>query len=386
MRHSWIAFVIGCWLFLQACQENTPSQVPVVEIAPTSEDSLLSLIRLPEGFQIAVYAEVENARSMSYSPNGTLFVGNRSKDKVYAVRDTNQDFRADVVHVLDTGLNMPCGVAFRDGALYVAEVSRILRYDSIESRLDDPPSPVVVYDRFPTDRHHGWKFIRFGPDGLLYVPVGAPCNICNKEEENPIYATIARIDVRADQPTYEIFARGVRNSVGFDWHPLTNELWFTNNGRDHLGDDIPPDELNHAPTIGLHFGYPFCHGGTIADPEFGDLKPCTDFVPPAQPLGAHVAALGMRFYTGAMFPEGYRNQILIAEHGSWNRSSKVGYRLSLVRLNANQSVGYETFAEGWLQGEEPWGRPADIEQLPDGSLLVSDDFAGKIYRISYQKR
>jgi glucose/arabinose dehydrogenase len=278
---------------------------------------------------------------------------------------------------------MPNGVAFRDGALYVAEVNRVLRYDNIEANLRRAPEPVVVNDEFPQDEHHGWKFIRFGPDGQLYVPVGAPCNVCDSEDER--YAALLRM--QPDGTGLEVFAHGIRNTVGFDWHPETNELWFTDNGRDMLGDDVPPDELNHAPEPALHFGFPFCHGGDISDPEFGQSRSCDEFTPPAQKLGPHVAALGMRFYTGTMFPEEYRNQIFIAEHGSWNRSEPIGYRVSLVRLDEDYHVtSYEVFAEGWLQEDGKfWGRPVDVLVMPDGSLLVSDDDSGAIYRITYQQ-
>ncbi len=340
----------------------------------------LEQVRLPAGFHIELYAApVPGARSMSRGTQGTLFVGTRKVGKLYAVVDRNGDHRADEVIVLDDGMNMPNGVAFRDGDLYVAEVNRVLRYENIEARLHDPPKPVVVNTGFPSDRHHGWKFIRFGPDGRLYVPVGAPCNIC--ESEDPRYASILRM--HPDGTGLESFAGGVRNTVGFDWHPGTGELWFTDNGRDWMGDDLPPDELNRAPVADLHFGFPYCHGGDLPDPEFGARRPCQAFVPPAMKLGPHVAALGMRFYGGAMFPEGYRKQIFIAEHGSWNRSEPIGYRVSLVRLQGERAVSYEVFAEGWLQGEKPWGRPVDLLVLPDGSLLVSDDHAGAIYRITY---
>jgi glucose/arabinose dehydrogenase len=282
------------------------------------------------------------------------------------------------VKILASGLNMPNGVAFRDGALYVAEVSRVLRFNDIAAKLDSPPRPVVVTDRFPGDRGHGWKFIRFGPDGWLYLQVGAPCNIC--EPADP-YAAIVRL--KADGSAMEVFARGVRNSVGFDWDPRTQELWFTDNGRDMMGDDVPPDELNHAPKAGMHFGYPYCHGGTVADPEFGAKRKCAEFTPPAQNFGAHVASLGMRFYTGAKFPEEYRGAILIAEHGSWNRDPKSGYRVSVVKLKEGRAVSYQPFAQGWLQGNDAWGRPVDLIVAPDGALLVSDDKAGVIYRIDY---
>jgi glucose/arabinose dehydrogenase len=341
----------------------------------------LEQIKLPPGFEISIYASgVENARSMSLSPNGTLFVGTRSAGNVYAIVDRNGDFQADDVIKLARGLNSPNGVAFRDGTLYVAEVNRVIRFDNIESHLTRSSQPVVINDQFPKDGHHGWKFIRFGPDGLLYVPVGAPCNICQRNPDR--YAVIMRM--RPDGTGLETFARGIRNTVGFDWHPMTKELWFTDNGRDWLGDDQPPDELNHAPQPGMHFGFPYCHGGDLPDQDLGSKHKCSEFTAPVQKLAPHVAALGMRFYTGTMFPESYRQQIFIAEHGSWNRSTPVGYRITLVRLDHNRAVSYEPFAEGWLQNGRPWGRPADVLVMPDGSLLVSDDRADVIYRIRYK--
>jgi glucose/arabinose dehydrogenase len=273
-------------------------------------------------------------------------------------------------------------VAFRNGALYVAEIGRILRFDGIEDRLSSPPDPVVVSGNFPKDEHHGWKFIRFGPDGLLYVPVGAPCNIC--EQADPRYAAILRM--RPDGTGLEVFASGVRNTVGFDWNPDTAELWFTDNGRDWMGDDLPPDELNRAPRKGLHFGFPYLHGKAVPDPDFGAKGKPPGFTPPEWELPAHAASLGMRFYTGKMFPPGFRGQIFIAEHGSWNRSRPIGYRVSLVRVEGNRAARYEVFAEGWLQGGTAWGRPVDVQELPDGSLLVSDDKAGMIYRIAYEEK
>jgi glucose/arabinose dehydrogenase len=346
-----------------------------------NQDLPLNKIRLPDGFAISIYAsDLPGARSMALGPNGTLFVGTRV-GKVYAIVDRNRDNSADEVITVARGLRMPNGVAFRGGALYVGEVSRVLRYDNIEARLSNPPPPVVVNDTFPGDRHHGWKFIRFGPDGQLYVPVGAPCNVCERSDGH--YALIMRMN--PDGTGLEVFARGVRNTVGFDWHPETKTLWFTDNGRDWLGDDVPPDELNHAPRKGLHFGFPYCHGGDISDPEFGGKHACEEFVPPAMKLGPHVAAIGMRFYTGTMFPDRYRDQIFIAEHGSWNRSTPIGYRVTLVRLEENRAVTYEVFAEGWLQGNAAWGRPADVLVMPDGALLVSDDRAGVIYRIVYPR-
>lgn len=342
----------------------------------------LACIKLPPGFSIDYYAEnIEGARSMALSPNGTLFVGSRDAGKVYAILDRNNDSKADDVFVLAEGLDLPNGVAFRNGSLYVAEVSRVIRYDSIEVRLEDPPEPVVVNDKFPSDHAHGWKYIKFGPDGKLYVPVGMPCNVCNKEGEDERYGTIMRMEPDGSQ--LEIFARGIRNTVGFDWNPETGELWFTDNGRDWLGDNAPPDELNRAPVQGMHFGFPYCHGGDIPDPEFGKLRNCSEFTPPAIKLGPHVAPLGMTFYTGTMFLEEYRNQIFIAEHGSWNRKIPIGYQVSLVRLENGKPVSYEPFADGWLQGLAAWGRPVDVLVMPDGALLVSDDKNNVIYRISY---
>ena len=355
-------------------------------LAPTAQDIPLDRITLPPGFSIAVFTpDVPNARSLARSPSGIVFVSTRQAGDVYAVLDRDQDHTADEVITIATGLNMPNGVAFRDGALYVAEVNRILRYDGIEGRLNDPPAPVVVDEDFPTERAHGWKFVRFGPDGKLYVPVGAPCNICDRTGEDARFATITRMD--PDGGAQEVYAHGVRNSVGFDWHPTTGELWFTSNGRDRLGDTSPGDTLNYAPEAGMHFGFPFCHQGDTPDPEFGEQRACDEFSPPAQTLGPHVASLGMRFYTGQMFPQQYRNQIVIAEHGSWNRTPEAGhtgFRLTLATLDGNRVTDYSVFAEGWLNADNSsWGRPVDIEVLPDGSLLVSDDTAGAIYRITY---
>jgi glucose/arabinose dehydrogenase len=341
------------------------------------EDLPLDRIKLPAGFAIELVARVPAAREMTLGKDGTLFVGSL-EGKVYGV--TLRPGSAATVRTVATGLNRPVGVAFRDGALYVSSVNRIVRLDDIENRLDHPPTPAVVTDKFPSDGTHGWKFIAFGPDGKLYVPVGAPCNICEPDPDH--YALIARMN--PDGSALEVFARGLRNSVGFDWDPRRHELWFTNNGRDYLGDDAPPDTLNHAPKAGLNFGYPYCHAGTIADPEFGKKRACSEFTPPAQNLGPHVASLGMRFYTGTQFPAAYRNQVLIAEHGSWNRTHKIGYRVTLVRLQDGRAVSYEPFATGWLQGESAWGRPADVLVARDGSLFVSDDYAGAIYRISYR--
>jgi len=345
-----------------------------------NEDLRMDKIELPPGFRIEVYAEgLENARSLIMSEKGTLFVGTRTSDKVYAVVDKDGDFSADETFIVAERLQMPNGVAFKDGALYVAEVSRILRFPGIEGRLENPPEPDIIYDDFPENTHHGWKFIAFGPDGKLYVPVGAPCNVCERGDP---YASITRMN--PDGTDFQIFARGVRNTVGFHWHPATGVLWFTDNGRDWMGDDLPPDELNSAPEPGMHFGFPYCHGDGVPDPKFGG-KDCRLYRAPEIELGPHVAALGMRFYTGKMFPEKYRNNIFIAEHGSWNRTVPIGYRITLVTLEQNKAVSYEVFAQGWRHEGTTWGRPVDLLVLPDGSLLVSDDKAGAVYRISYRK-
>lgn len=346
--------------------------------AACAADLPLERIELPPGFAIEVYAEIPDARSLALGRDGVVFVGSQRGGTVTALVP-RPGGKPEVVQVA-TGLNVPNGVAFRDGALYVAEISRILRYDDIIARLRNPPKPVVVTDRFPAESHHGWKFIAFGPDGKLYVPVGAPCNICEPDPDR--YALISRIN--PDGSGYEVFARGVRNSVGFDWDPRTRELWFDEHGRDMLGDDLPSDELNHAPRAGLDFGYPYCHQGDTPDPEFGAKRPCSDFVPPALALGAHVAPDGMRFYTGSMFPSEYRNRVFIAQHGSWNRSKKSGYRVMMVTLKDNKVDRYEVFAEGWLRDEQVWGRPVDVLVMPDGALLISDDHAGVVYRVSYR--
>jgi len=347
-------------------------------------------IKLPPGFVISVYAEVPFARSMALGADGTVYVGTRKDDKVYAVRDGDGDGRAELVKVIAEDLDTPNGVAYRDGSLYVAEISRVLRLDGVDGVTAEtrPIEPAVVRDDFPADAHHGWKYLRFGPDGKLYVPVGAPCNVCAREEP---YMTILRMN--ADGSELDTYARGIRNTVGFDWHPQSGALWFTENGRDELADDKPGDELNVAPKAGMDFGFPYCHQGDIVDPEFAAGRKCEEFTPPVQVLGAHVAALGMKFYTGAMFPAAYRNQAFIAEHGSWNRADPLGYRVMLVRLDGERATSYEVFAEGWLQGgdkdgsssgsADAWGRPVDLLVMPDGALLVSDDAAGKLYRITY---
>lgn len=356
------------------CRVNPP--VKILAGGPKIEG-----ISLPPGFSIHLYAgELKNARSLCLSPDGTLFVSTRNDGRVYALRDEDGDYFAETRFTLASGLNMPNGVAFLDGDLYVAEVDKIWRYPDIESRLADPPRPVLVTDDLPDDTHHGWKYINFGPDGKLYVPVGAPCNICDPELP---YAALLRMD--PDGSNREVVAQGIRNTVGFDWDPADGKLWFTDNGRDWMGDDKPLCELNRVDSTGQHFGYPYCHQGDLPDPEYGKLYPCKDFTPPYQNLGPHVAPLGMEFYEPGQFPAEYARSIFIAEHGSWNRSKPIGYRIMQVDRSRPEDQRYTVFAEGWLTADgNRWGRPVDLEWMPDGSLLISDDFGDAVYRVVYE--
>ncbi len=345
----------------------------------TPAETRLELINLPPGFSIEIYAEnVENARQLARGDKGTIFAGSRRAGKVWAVIDANDDKRAEQLRLIDENLKMPSGVEFRAGALYVGAISRVLRYDNIETRLDQPPEPVVLTDVLPDKTHHGWKYLRFGPDGKLYIPIGIPCNTCAEEG----FGLIRRMN--PDGTGLETYAQGVRNSVGLAFHPQNGQLWFTDNGRDRLGDDSPADELNHAPERGMHFGMPYCHQGDLLDTEFGAGKNCSDYTPPVAKLDPHAAALGLAFYTGKMFPAEYNNRLFVAQHGSWNRSAKVGYRILVMDVGKDGKVSNKrVFASGWLQGQEAWGRPNDVLVMADGSLLVSDDRANAIYRISY---
>ncbi len=354
-------------------------------VKPNNTNLPLEKLKLPQGFVISIFADsVVNARSLTYTPSGTLFVSTRSEGNLYALKDTDGDYIADKRYTILKGGNMPNGVAFKDGDLYIAEVNRILKISDIESKLDNPGSPEIVYDKYPTDKHHGWKYIAFGPDGKLYVPVGAPCNICESKEK--VYASMTRMNL--DGSDMEVVHSGIRNSVGFDWHPITKKLYFTDNGRDMMGDDIPECELNYASSENMHFGFPYCHQGDTPDPEFGKTRKCDEFTPPAAKLGPHTAPLGMTFYTGNQFPEIYHNQIFIARHGSWNRSKKSGYDIVLATLNADGTVlDTKPFITGWLDEgtDDVWGRPVDMEILPDGSMLISDDYADVVYRVSYKR-
>ncbi len=343
----------------------------------------LDRLTLPPGFELQIYADhVPDARQLAVGPDGLVFVGSRNAGKVYALVDKDADYAADAVVVVAENLYMPSGVAYRDGDLYVAEVNRILRFPDIAQRFRDRPTPEVVYGDLPSEGHHGWKTLAFGPDDKLYVPVGAPCNICLKASP---YASILRMAVDGSAP--EVYASGIRNSVGLAWHPTSHELWFTDNGRDWLGDDLPSCELNRVTTAGQHFGFPYRHGAKGVDPKFGKQAPeGLEFTPPMVELGAHVAPLGLMFYRGKQFPDEYQHNLLIAEHGSWNRTQKSGYRVVRVVLDASGSkvLKHAPFITGWLQGDAAWGRPTDLAELPDGSVLIADDMANRVYRLHYR--
>ena len=344
---------------------------------PTPADQLPKL-KVPAGFKVDVYQSgILDARALRRGEKGTIFVSSLFvAGKIYAI--TEKGGKREVKTVL-SGLELPSGIEFRKGALYVATPKKIMRYDNIEDKLDSPPEPVVIFDKLPGDIPHGWKFLRFGPDDKLYVPIGAPCNICDAGDR---YTQIFRIN--ADGSGMEVVARGVRNTVGFDFHPRTKELWFTDNQRDWLSEDFPLDELNRVTRPGKdHFGYPYCHSGTMTDPEFGWGKSCADYVKPAALLGPHAAPLGMRFYTGRMFPAKYQGAIFIARHGPWNRTQKFA-DVSVAYLDGNSRVTkVEPFLTGFVKDNQYLGRPVDLLTLPDGSLLVSDDHAGAVYRVSY---
>lgn len=342
----------------------------------------LSDLILPPGFTISIFARVDDPRQMALGDKGTVFVGSRREGKVYAITDENGDAQADSVVIIDEGMQMPSGVVFFQGDLYVADVNRILRYDDVESNLSTPPVATLITSQLPDASHHGWKVLAVSASGDLYVPVGVPCNICAPES---IFGTILKMDSKTGH--YTVFASGVRNSVGLELDPVDDSVWFTDNGRDWMGDNLPPDEINHAPKAGLHFGFPYWHGKNVADPEFNQRAPSIHFTPPVVELGAHVAPLGLMFYTGMQFPEAYRHRLLVAEHGSWNRSEKAGYRIIAVDKPRSSSPVVMPFVTGWLDksADDAWGRPVDILQLKDGSILISDDYADVIYRVSYQQ-
>ena len=348
---------------------------------PAQADKLpLAKLRVPAGFNIEVYASgMANARSLAQSDKGTVFVGSRLVDKVYAIAD--KDGKKSV-KVIASGLYRPNGVAFKDGTLYIAELSKLSKIEKIDENLDNPPKPTMIYDKLPKDEAHGWKFIAIGPDNKLYVPVGQPGNNVLHDAD---HGQIRRMNL--DGSGAEVYAVGVRNTVGFDWNPETKQLYFTDNGRDWLSETVPEDELNRVTKAGEHFGAPYCYQGNIIDQELGWGKDCKDYVAPVGLMGPHTAALGMRFYTGSMFPKAYKNVAIIARHGSWNRSKKVGGDLVLARFNKDGSMkSLEPFLTGFMEDNKYVGRPVDVLQMKDGSLLVSDDWNGAVYRITYGKQ
>jgi glucose/arabinose dehydrogenase len=351
--------------------------VPAPPFPTPAEKLQIGQLKMPKGFKLEVYISgIANARSLRIGDKGTVFVSNRQLDKVYAVVDRNGKRDAKVIA---SGLDRPNGLAFHNGTLYIGEGTKISKLEKIEDSLDNPGKPVVIYSDLPNHQSHGWKFIAIGPDNKLYINVGAPCNICEPPAEN---AQIRRINL--DGSGAEVFARGVRNSVGFDWHPITKDLYFTDNGRDWLSEDLPEDELNRVTKVGQHFGFPYCHQGNFTDREMGWGRSCDEFTPPVALLGPHSAALGMRFYTGNMFPREYRNALFIARHGSWNRTRKIGGDIVVAKLNVDGTIkSVQPFITGFLNNNEYWGRPVDVHVMKDGSMLISDDFAGAIYRVTY---
>ncbi|MGZ8436350.1 MAG: PQQ-dependent sugar dehydrogenase [Candidatus Binatia bacterium] len=351
--------------------------VPQPPFATPAEKLQIGQLKMPRGFKLEVYISgIANARSLRIGDKGTVFVSNRQLDKVYAVVERSGKREAKVIA---SGLDRPNGLAFHNGTLYIGEGTKISKLERIEDNLDNPGKPVVIYSDLPNHQSHGWKFIAIGPDNKLYINVGAPCNICEPPAEN---AQIRRINL--DGSGAEVFARGVRNSVGFDWHPITKDLYFTDNGRDWLSEDLPEDELNRVTKVGQHFGFPYCHQGNFTDREMGWGRSCDEFTPPVALMGPHSAALGLRFYTGTLFPREYRNALFIARHGSWNRTKKIGGDIVVAKLNVDGTVkSVQPFITGFLNNNEYWGRPVDVHFMKDGSMLISDDFAGAIYRVTY---
>jgi glucose/arabinose dehydrogenase len=362
----------------EAAQKLAPVAPPPL---PAAADKLpTAKLKVPAGFNIEVYASgIANARELALGDKGTVFIGSRLLDKVSAI--VTKDGKREV-KVIATGLYRPNGVAFHNGTLYIAELSKVSKIDKIEDVIDNPPKPTVIYDNLPKDEAHGWKFIGIGPDNKLYVPVGQPGNNVLHDKD---HGQIRRINL--DGSGAEVVAVGVRNTVGFDWNPETKQLYFTDNGRDWLSEDVPEDELNRITKVGEHFGAPYCWQGNIPDPDFGWGKSCSDYTAPVTLMGPHSASLGMRFYTGSMFPKTYKNAIIVARHGSWNRSKKFGGDVVVVHLDKDGKFkSMEPLITGFLEDNKYIGRPVDVLQMKDGSILVSDDWNGAVYRVSYGKK
>ncbi|HTH33508.1 MAG TPA: PQQ-dependent sugar dehydrogenase [Xanthobacteraceae bacterium] len=352
--------------------------IPSPPFAAPADKLPLAQLTLPKGFKIEVYASgIVNARSLRLGDKGTVFVGNMVRDKVYAIVDRNGQRE---VKVIASGLDRPNGLAFKDGTLYIAEGTKISKLENIEDKLDNPPQPVVIYSDLPNHQSHGWKFLALGPDNRLYLNVGAPCNICMPPPENAQLRSIA-----LDGSGMQVVARGIRQVVGMDFHPQSKVLYFTENQRDWLSEDAPQDKLNRLLNPGKdNFGYPYCDGGDIEDPIFGWGHSCSEFTAPISQLGPHSAPLGMRFYTGHMFPTQYQNAIFIARHGSWNKTHKIGGDIYVAYLNSDGTVrAQEPFITGFLKDNNYIGRPVDVMNMADGSLLISDDWNGAVYRVSY---
>ena len=367
------------WAIGRPKSDVTQKMAPVpAHPIPTAADQLpIKKMKLPPGFKVEVWqAGILDARGMREGDRGTVFVSSLFvAGKIYAV--VNRGGKRETVTIAEK-LFLPNGIEFHKGALYVATPKDITRYDNIEASLDNPPKPVMVYDKLPGEVPHGWKFIKIGPDGKLYVPIGAPCNICDRGDP---FMQIIRMNL--DGSGVETVVKGMRNTVGFDWHPKTKELWFGDNQRDWLAEDMPLDELNRVTKNGQHFGYPYCHSGMMTDPEFGWGKDCKSYVKPALLIGAHSAPLGMRFYNGKMFPEKYRNAIFLTRHGPWNRTQKYAADVVAVFVDDKGRARMEPFLTGLVKNNGYLGRPADVLVMKDGSLLVSDDHNGAIYRITY---
>ena len=363
-------------------QDTNLKPHPTPPVAAAVDKLPLDKIKLPAGFKAELYSSGHpGARTMVMGNKGTLFMGTRIIGRVYAI--TNKDGKREA-KVLLQGLTQPNGLAFKDGSLYVFAINKVFRYDNIEDKLDNPGTPVELTAAYglPDTIHHNWKYVDFGPDGKMYVQVGANCNIC---ELNPgIHAQIRRYN--ADGTGMEIIARGVRNTVGFDWHPVTKELWFTDNGRDWAGDAGPEDELNRIAkgNEGANFGFPYCHANGIADPDVKKPNPCAGVTLPSALLGPHAGALGIKFYTGSMFPKSYQNVAFVVRRGSWNRTQKFGYDVAVARISGGKAK-IEPFLTGLLddKGNAFHGRPTYVLPLQDGSLLVSDEQNGAVYRITY---